>query len=446
VKKRHSSKSKKKTLTTTIGSKAMAAHQSGNYQLAEQLYSQLLSAHPNNNKLLTGLGQVCIEQKKPEQALQYLEKSYAISNDDSNVVYHLALAHQLLGDHNSAITFYLETIAKKKDFASALNNLSSIYYERMNYSEAEQYLTQLLTYHPDHVQGLANLGLVLLELGKTEEAINLIKRSIALQPNLEISHSNLLLDMHYLEHNAQQLYQEHLNWSRRHAAKNVVPADSFSTQCQNHKRIRVGYISPDFRQHSVAYFFIPILKSHDHQQFDVYCYSNAEIEDEVTQHIQSMSPNWRKTNTLNDQQLAEQIKKDEIDIVIELSGHSSFNRLSMLSQRVAPIQITYLGYPNTTGLSTMDYRITDIWADPLGESDALHTETLLRLENGFLCYKPPSNIPDPNSIPYDKNGHITFGSFNTLPKISDQTLDLWVEVLQRVENSRLFIKAKGLTH
>lgn len=208
-------------------------------------------------------------------------------------------------------------------------------------------------------------------------------------------------------------------------------------------KIKVGYVSPDFRIHSVSQFFKPLLLAHNRDEFEIYCYSNVARPDSITTYIKSISDHWRNILGVNDKDVVQLIKKDEINILVDLSGHTANNRLKVFTHKPAPVQVTWLGYPNTTGLSTMDYRFTDSIADPPG-SDHLYTEKLIRLKDGFLCYSGDESIKASTSPPCLKNGYITFGSFNNLPKVTAEVISLWSRILRSLFTSRLILKARQL--
>jgi predicted O-linked N-acetylglucosamine transferase (SPINDLY family) len=189
---------------------------------------------------------------------------------------------------------------------------------------------------------------------------------------------------------------------------------------------------------------MPIFANHDPQKIEVTCYSNSLIQDEVTEKLRGFVPQWRSIFSMSDADAARLIQKDEIDILVDLSGHTSGNRLPLFTLKPAPIQTSYLGYPTTTGLSAMDYRITDAWADPIGASDQMHTEKLIRLDGGFLCYQPPDDAPNVGPAPCLENEYITFGSCNNLAKLTPQVIKVWARILQAVPHTKLLLKAKAL--
>ena len=206
------------------------------------------------------------------------------------------------------------------------------------------------------------------------------------------------------------------------------------------RRLKIGYVSPDFRQHSVAYFIEPLLREHDRQAVEVFCYAEVALPDAVTARLQSHADHWLGTVGLSDDDLAERIRTDGIDILVDLAGHTAKNRLGVFARKPAPVQVTWLGYPNTTGLKAIDYRLVDAVTDPVGQADAWASESLVRLEGGFLCYAGSKDAPEPTMPPCLTTGTVTFGSFNNPAKLSEATLDTWARLLARLPQARLLLK------
>jgi predicted O-linked N-acetylglucosamine transferase (SPINDLY family) len=209
------------------------------------------------------------------------------------------------------------------------------------------------------------------------------------------------------------------------------------------RRLRIGYVSPDFRAHAVANFFEPLLSCHDRSQFFIACYSNCPAPDAVTRRIESAADLFRDITALDDAAAADLIRSDGIDVLVDLAGHTARNRLLCFARKPAPVQVTYLGYPDTTGLSAIDARFTDALADP-PHTDIYHSESLIRLPAPFLCYQPPVDAPSPAPPPMLANGYITFGSFNNFTKLNRQTIKLWAQLLKSVLTARLLLKADAL--
>jgi predicted O-linked N-acetylglucosamine transferase (SPINDLY family) len=208
--------------------------------------------------------------------------------------------------------------------------------------------------------------------------------------------------------------------------------------------LRIGYVSPDFVHHAVSYFVEPVLAAHNRAQIEVFCYADAPVADATTARLRGLSDQWRDIAPLNDAQVAELIRSDKIDILVDLAGHTARHRLLVFARRPAPIQLTWIGYPNTTGLETIDSRLTDAISDPLGQTEVFHTEKLVRLPEVFSCYKPSDQAPAVSELPAVKNGYVTFGSFNHFAKINPAVLDLWARLMVRLPSSRLFLKARSL--
>ena len=210
------------------------------------------------------------------------------------------------------------------------------------------------------------------------------------------------------------------------------------------RKLRVGYVSSDFRYHSCACFMLPLFDSHNRETFEVIAHSTATTADDITQKFKDSADHWRDCFSLGDDELIQRILTDEIDLLVDCSGHTKGNRLRIFQYKPAPIQMTWLGYPSTTGLKAIDYRLSDVVTDPVGEADQLHSETVLRLDAGFHTYRPLAQTPGPSPVPSTRSGRIHFGAFQNLSKVSDKTIELWALVLGAVPNGRLIMKARGL--
>ena len=285
------------------------------------------------------------------------------------------------------------------------------------------------------------LGSALLDQGFARKAVSHFRRAVELRPDDLRLRTGYLFALNNLLIDVEQISAEHRHYG---AIAERQPLREQPRRTPG-DRLRVGYLSADFRGHSVGSFFLPLIASHT-SRIQTTCYSLGAIVDETTHQIARAANRFRPVRELSDDELAAQIAADQIDVLVDLNGHTADNRLPMLARRVAPVQMTYLGYPNTTGLAQMDFRISDDVADPPGMTDHLHTEQVLRVPGGFLAWRRPAYDVEPAaSTPVRANGYITFCSFNNLAKITDEVLATWASVLGSVPNSCLLIKARGLS-
>ena len=283
---------------------------------------------------------------------------------------------------------------------------------------------------------------VLMDLWSVDEAIAEYAAALQLAPTASVVFSALLFHSHYRSPaDAQRMFDLHRQYgvmmrqveSSRHAG----PAPAATPG----RRLRIGYISPNFSRHSVGYFVEPVIRAHDRDRYEIFCYYSHRLADDTTERIRQLADGWRDVASAGDAALESLIRADGIDILIDLAGHSKGNRLSTIALKPAPVQMTWLGYPDTTGLAAVDFRITDATADPAPAADGRHTEQLLRMDC-FLCYQPPADSP-PVAL-RDPAAAVVFSSFNNIAKLNAQTLRMWGTILAAVAGSRLVLKAAAL--
>ncbi len=314
---------------------------------------------------------------------------------------------------------------------------------RLNYFvRAEQSLLRALEADPKNIAFMDLAGRVYAALAEHERARTYFAACKKVKPDaLHVYVSDVFNANAHGALNEKKVFKLHCDAGRAYEST-FSKGHTFEARDQASK-IRIGYLSPDFYHHSVAYFFQSVLDTYSRDKFEVFCYSDGKHCDDMTKHLKGKSDHWCETHKLSDEGLLEQIREDQIDILVDLAGYTGQCRLAIYAMRAAPIQVSYLGYPNTTGLSQMDYRLVDDLSDPEGQSEAYHTETLLRLDGGFLCYSPLADAPEP-SIDTAAEPELRLGSFNAFHKITDQVLDAWGEILTRLPQASLLIKAKAL--
>ena len=235
----------------------------------------------------------------------------------------------------------------------------------------------------------------------------------------------------------QEAAAEYRRWGELYADPLSAAAQPHPNMPEPDRPLRIGYVSADFRRHAMAYFVEPFLAQHERNTWRVYCYSNCTRPDDVTQHLRGFAHEWRDIAALSDDAAARLIREDGIDILVDLAGHTGGNRLLLFARRPAPIQMTWLGYWGGTGMAAMDYRITDRYADPEGEADSHYREKLLRLPHSKWCYLPPAGMLACNALPAQSRGNVTFGSFCSFPRISNETMRAWATLLRRLPGARL---------
>lgn len=416
---------------------ALDLYNQGKLKKSEELLKEVLDIDNCNIKALFTLGLINFTLKEYSIAFKHIKKSYDISNDHK-IKIQLGVVQHRLGRYKEAQKIYEEILDKEPDNISILNNLCAIKLLFGKLSEAKDLAKKTISIKPSYIDPYINLGNILKDSGNINEAIEVYEKALTIDPQNKVALSNLLLAIHYSTKSNDYIYNKHLEWDNTQNDLN----ENYNISIK--QKINIGYISGDFRKHSVSYFIEPILANHDKNIFNIFCYSDVINPDPVTIKLKHYSDTWRPIYKLNNKELRTIIKKDNIDILIDLSGHTASTRLELFAHRSAPIQITYCGYPDTTGLSNMDYRITDNIADPEG-SDKFYTEKLIRMKKCFLCYRPAKDTPKIIPTPAIENGYITFGSFNHLSKLSDETIELWSKLLIKNKNFHLILKAKQFT-
>jgi len=390
------------------------------------------------------LGNVLKESLRYAEAAASLRRASELAPKNAPIWLNLGVALLALSSRDEAIACFQKAIALEPGRAEARNILGSALLEAGRSSEARQQLEEALRLKPAYPAAHDNLGRVLRAQGRATEALAKFRMAFAGPPNPG-THSNLVYALNFVPGlPPAEIFAEHKRWAQLHAEPLKAVQFSHINVSDPGRRLRIGYVSPDFVHHAVSYFIEPMLAAHDRSQVEVFCYSCVRAPDAVTARLRALSDQWRDIAPLNDEQAAALIREDKIDLLIDLAGHTAHHRLLVFARKPAPVQVTWMGYPNTTGLDTIDYRITDAVSDPPGQTELFYSEKLLRLPGPFSCYRPPDQAPPVGPLPALKNGYITFGSFNHFAKISPDVLDLWARLLARLPASRLLMKAHSL--
>jgi protein O-GlcNAc transferase len=417
----------------------------GDVEGAMQAFQQALALQPAFPEAQTGLGNMYRARGNFEAAIGQFNA--VIAGGVNTVKAHNNLGALLfdVGRRSEAIAHLIEALRERPDFAEAHNNLGNALLEEGRLDEAAHHYREAIQHRPDMAAAWSNLGGALKAQGKITEAIESYRTAIRLNPMFIDAHNSLIMLLGY---SAEVPHENLVNQARqfdRDITASLIRRREFTNVSDPDRRLRIGYVSGDFREHAVNYFFEPLVRHHQKADFEFFAYANMHTQDAVTGRLKSGFDHWRNIVSMGDDAVADLVEADAIDILIDLSGHMAANRLLVFARKPAPIQATWLGFTTTTGVSAIDYRITDPYVDPPGMTEHLNTETLWRLPASFCCYQPRAGIADPiDHPPRDDNGFTTFGCFNNFTKVSDDTLKRWAEILNRVSDARLLLEIVGI--
>jgi predicted O-linked N-acetylglucosamine transferase (SPINDLY family) len=378
-----------------------------------------------------------------DQSIFYARRAAEAAKDDPNKKSNLAYVLVAAGKKEEGVAIFRQVIEKNPEYHEARLAMMNILLEERRSAEALALCKDGLAISW-HAQLSVSYAAALISLSENEQAVKFLHDAIARFPNETYLAASLCLALNAM-HGADPAEIAAAHRAYGALLNRIKPSfrPTYAPKKDPNKKLRIALISPDLRQHSVAYFIEPLLEHFDRERFEVVCYSTNRTMDAVSERLKSHATLWRDAASMIELQLAAKLSDDRTDIAIDLAGHTEGNSLQAFSLRMAPIQMTYLGYPDTTGLTQMDYRIVDSLTDPPDPTlDARHTEKLLRIDPCFLCYRPHPDAPDPDSAFRVPRSALTFGSFNAGRKLSGPVLDLWARILKTVPNSRLVLKAQ----
>jgi predicted O-linked N-acetylglucosamine transferase (SPINDLY family) len=405
------------------------------------------------------------------RSLQWHTLSALCTTEHADLHHNLGLMWWHLGKPAEAEHCYRCALQSQPDFPEALCNLGIALFAQNKIEESIEPNQKALQLKPDFDVAYQNIGQSLRMLERFPEALEYLQKSLELNPKLSLSHNqigqiyqwqgraaeaytyyrqsaeldpdnqiSLCWIMHYVPECSPQEHFKQLKHCGQIQSQNISPITLHPNARNPSRKLRVGYLSPDLHAHPVTSFFEPLLSAHHQETIETFCYAEEFAPDHATERLQGVANHWRSTCGLSNEALKELIQSDQIDILVDLAGYTKNSRIQVMAYKPAPVQVTYLGYPNTTGMPQIDYRMVDAWTDPPNQP-SLCTETLVRLEDGFLCYMPPTNTPENEPPPVLKYDYVTFGSFNLLTKLSVPAARLWAKILDAVPNSRLFLKS-----
>jgi protein O-GlcNAc transferase len=383
------------------------------------------------------------------EAAACFEELASLMPGDPGVWCNLGMLRAACSDLDGAADAFRNAIDIKPDYTDALACLGILLATRQAAGEAEMALKRAADLAPNRSDVVYAYTRLLTESGRASEAVAILRRAIARNPRDLLLHDKLCMMLNYIAGEGgaspEEIFRAHQEFGRLAPPARPLPR---GIDRSPDRRLRVGYLSPDLREHSVAYFLEPLLEHRDPATVETFCYHVGSSNDTVTARLRSRSDHWHDLFGAPDETLYQRISTDKIDILFDLAGHTAGNKLSVMALRPAPVQASYIGYPNTTGLPQMTARFVDEPTDPQG-AESLATERLIRLSPCFLCYRPSAEAPPVTEPPSLRTPHsalrtLTFGSFNSLAKLSPTTIALWSRLLHELPGSRLMLKGKGL--
>jgi len=457
---------------------ALAHHRAGRLAEAEAFYRQARTAAPQHFEVIYLSGLAAYQSGRVGDAVEFLGQAVRQSPRHAACVMHFGLALLAANRPVEAERHLRHAVELQPDLADGWDNLAYFLKTRNRLADAIGCHERSLTLAPDRAGSWYNFGLTLSLCGREHEALACHERALvadpkyakarfgraqalqqlhriaeavdeydrflAVEPQHHEARSYRLFALQYLDGvTRERMFEEHRAFGRT-AGLPALPAPV--RHADPARRLRIAFLSPDLRSHSVAYFIEPLLRHLDREQFEVWLYHDHFCEDAVSQRLKAIASGWRNFVGQPAPAVAAAIRADAPDLIVDLAGHTGLNRLPLLARRLAPVQVTYLGYPNTTGLPAMDHRFTDETADPSGEADAFASERLVRFAPVAWAYQPSGDAPPVAPPPCVAAGAVTFGCFNNPAKITDATLARWGRVLEAVPGSRLRLKGAGFSH
>ena len=465
--------------------RALRYYSQGDSEQARAVCERVLKRRPNDAAAHDLLGVLALDAGRGDEAVRSLERAVELQPTKAGYLCNLGLAYAKAGALEQATEVLRKAVQLQPTMTEAAIHLGMVLLDQGEVVEALRHLDDVAaraSREPAIVEGLVNvfsqlaraqlqhgkhadavatvrralalepsvathhrlLSVALLGLGDLEGALGALERVLALAPGLADAHSSLIFHLPFSPtRDASVQLEETRRWSQRHAAPLVPRRRPHPHDRSPERRLRIGYVSPDFRDHVQRLYMLPVLRQHDRSRFEIVAYSSADVPDDWTRKISAHADVWREVANLNDGELAALIRNDQVDVLVDLSMHMTDNRLRTFAERPAPVQLSWLAYPGTTGVDGIDYRLTDPFLDPPGDPSGVappYSERSLWLPDTFWCYDPDSEAPV-RELPALASGHVTFGCLNNFLKVNPGVLDLWARVLTAVPSARLLMLA-----
>ena len=410
-------------------------------QLEEAIihYRRVLALQPDFVTAHYNLANTLRDRDQLEEAVAAYRRALQLNPDYAMAHNNLGNALRNLDQLDESIAAHHRALEIRPDYVEAHNNLGIALADRGQFEEAIAAYRRALELKPDYADAHNTLGNALKDQGRLDDAVNAYRRAIQFTPEHTGAHSNLAYTLHF--HSSQDdrtINEVHQCWHEQFAEPLRKLHRPHANDCNPDRRLRIGYVSPNFYRHVICHFLTPLLEAHDKARVEIYCYASVRRPDAFTERVKRSADVWCEVAGLGDQDLAERIRADQIDILVDLTQHMADHRLLMFARKPAPVQVAWLGYPASTGLPAVDYRFTDRFMEPEGSAWSESVETPVHLPDSWFCFDPIES-PEVAALPTREAGHITFGSLNNFCKVNEAVLQLWVAVLQAVEGSRLLL-------
>ena len=412
----------------------------GDHSGALGCYQRAIDSAPGHARAWMNLGNALAHLQRWDEARTAFEKAVECAPEHAPAHFNLGSLLLSRGDLAGAVAVFTRALELAPDMARAALMLADAQEAHKHFREAEEAFRRALRIDPQYAGAMLNFGSFLLRQGRMEEALNSWLRAKTLDPLLPPNDPQLLFAMNFSsEHAPTEIADAHFRIGRAMSDAAGVAYASWPNIVDPDRRLRIGYVSGDFGPHPVAIFMRPVLEEHDRSRFEVFCYSNAPDDATISPILRARADHWVHVEALSDEALAERFRSDRIDILVDLAGHTHRGRLAAFARHPAPVQLTWLGYLNTTGLPAIDYRITDSITDPAGETEVLHSERLIRMPHSQWCYFAWHEIDVVEAPHRQRPEAVVFGSFNQAAKLTDATLALWSRVLAAAPGSELVV-------
>ena len=420
----------------------LIAHRESRFDDADRYLRTAIAAAPNDPEQHANHAAVLRILGRLNEAEAAARAALALSPDRVETHNNLGNILRDAGRYDESIACYQAALRLAPEFADAWSNLAWVLSLNGRAQEAEQAARRAIEHDPANANAHNNLGGALMRQSRLREAETALREALRLRPDFALPHSNILFCLNYRDDLAPDaIFAEYQEWDARHARALAPADDSYALDRTPGRKLRVGYVSPDFRTHAVALFAEPLLAAHDRSQVELFCYAEVPVEDAATQRFRALADHWRSTVGRGDAAVAEQIRQDGIDVLVELAGHTAGNRLLVFARKPAPVQVAYMiGHGCTSGLSAIDAFLADDILAPPG-AEAVFSEQLLRLPRIPLAYRPPEGMPPVVPLPALAAGRVTFGYFGRTVRLNDGVIAAWCHILHAVPDARLVLNS-----